>query len=107
MGSRIDNLGDYNKVRLDLQDAHGSKEKLYKLIGDTAVSKETPKLLLKGGALFATLSGIAYLGYKGFCFMKERKQKLENEYALKNEFIETIESDGSQTDEKIDDDSVF
>ena len=33
MSNQIQNLGDYNKVRIDLQKAGGSREKLYQSIG--------------------------------------------------------------------------
>ena len=88
----IENLGDYNVVREALQAAGGSKATLYKRIGDTAVSKATPKLLLIGGAIGF---GIYHFGKKGIGFIKGRKQKIENEPALKKEFAEAIEVETS------------
>lgn len=109
MGNPIKNLGDYNKAREALQAAGGSLETLYKSVGDTAVSKAAPKLLFKGGLIGVGLSGGVYFAYKGICFMKDRKQKLENEPVLKKEFMDTIEAEVSKSDnEEInDDDSVF
>ena len=37
--SRIENLGDYNKARLALQEVGGNLDTLYKQVGDTAVAK--------------------------------------------------------------------
>lgn len=96
MRNPIENLGDYNKVRESLQAAGGCMETLYKSVGDTAVSKAAPKLLLKGGLIGVVLCGIAYFGHKGSCFMKDRKQKIENEPALKKVFIEAIEAESSK-----------
>lgn len=102
MGNPIQNLGDYNIVREALQAAGGNKEILYKSIGDTAVAKAAPKIFLKGGftgsVITALLFGGSYLGYKGYFFLKDRKQKIENEPALKQEFIETFEAELSEKD---------
>ena len=87
MKNPIDNLGDYNKARDALKAAEGSWEILYNSIGDTAVSKAAPKLLFKGGLIGAGLVGFVYVGYKGFCFIKDRKKKMENEPALREEFV--------------------
>ena len=50
-------------------------------VGDTAVFKAVPKILLKGGvigsAITAIVVGLSYLGYKGYHFLKDRKQKLK------------------------------
>jgi len=96
MRNRIENLGDYNRAREAVQAAGGSLEALYKSVGDTAVSKATPKILFKGGVIGVSLLGIAYVGHKGICFMKDRKQKIENEPNLKKEFVETIEVEASK-----------
>lgn len=97
MRNPIENLGDYNKAREDLQAAGGSLETLYKSVGDTAVSKATPRLLLKGGVIGASLVGISFVGYKGICFMRDRKQRIENEPILKKEFVETIKAKASKS----------
>lgn len=91
MRNPIENLGDYNEVREDLQAAGGCKETLYNSIGETAVSKATPKLLLVGGLIATGLISIVHFGNKGIKFIKERKRKIENEPALKKEFFETIQ----------------
>lgn len=98
MRNLIEILGDYNKVREDLQASGGNLDTLYKSVGDTAVSKATPELLLNGGVIGVSLLGIVYFGYKGICFMKDRKQKIENEPGLKKEFVETIEAEASKSD---------
>ena len=100
MRNPIENLGDYNRAREALQASGGSLETLYKNVGDTAVSKATPKLLFKGGVMGASIVGIAYVGYKGICFMKDRKQKIENEPILKKEFVQTIEVELLRSDNK-------
>ena len=96
MGNPIKNLGDYNKAREDLQSVGGCLDSLYKDIGDTAVAKAAPKLLLEGAligaSILAGILGVAYGGYKGYCFLKDRMQKIKNEPALKKVFIETIEA---------------
>jgi hypothetical protein len=92
MGNPINNLGDYNKVRIDLQNAGGSMEKLYKNISDTAVAEAAPGLLLTGGAIVAGVIGIVMLGKKGIVFMKDRIEKIKNVPALKKEFVEMVES---------------
>lgn len=97
MRNPIENLGDYNKAREALQEAGGSLETLYKSVGDTAVSKAAPKLLFKGGVIGAGLLGITYFGYKGICFIKDRKHKIENEPILKKKFVETIEAETSKS----------
>ena len=97
MRNPIGNLGDYNKARDALKAAEGSWEILYNSIGDTAVSKAAPKLLFKGGLIGAGLVGIAYVGFKGVYFIiKDRKKKMENEPALKKEFVEAIEAGSSK-----------
>lgn len=97
MRNLIENLGDYNKAREDLQAAGGSLETLYKSVGDTAVSKAAPKLMFKGGVIGVSLVCISFVGYKGICFMKDRKQRIENEPVLKKEFIETIKAKASKS----------
>jgi len=96
MRNPIENLGDYNKAREALQEVGGSLEILYKNIGDTAVSKAAPKLLFKGGVIGASLLGIVFAGYKGICFIKDRKQ-------LKKEFFEAIEAESSKRNEGLTD----
>lgn len=109
MRNPIKNLGDYNKAREALQEAGGSLETLYKSVGDTAVSKAAPKLLFKGSVIGASLFGIAYVGYKGICFIKDRKHKIENEPVLKKKFVETIEAETpkSENEELNDSDGEF
>lgn len=108
MRSRIENLGDYNKAREAVQATGGSLEALYKRVGDTAVSKATPKILFKGGVIGAAVLSVVYSGYKGVCFLMHRKQKIENEPTLKKEFIEAIQKDASKSNnEKIENDDIL
>ena len=97
MRNPIQNLGDYNIVREALQAVGGSKDILYRKIGDTAVSKAAPKIFrsgaLIGSAITVGLIGTVSLGHKGYCLLKDRKQKIENEPALKKEFDEAIEAE--------------
>ena len=98
MTNPIENFGDYNIVRDDLYAAGGSVDTLYKNVGDTAVYKAAPELILIGGVSVVVLA----IGYKKICkvicFMKDRKQKIENEPCLKKEFVETIEAEASKSD---------
>lgn len=97
MGSRIENLGDYNEVRKQLQAVGGNLDILYKNIEDTAVAKAAPKLMLEGGAIavggLATLGSLIFAGYKGILFIKDRKLKIKNEPALKKKFAETMKDE--------------
>lgn len=96
MRNPIENFGDYNKAREALKAVNGCWETLYKNIGDTAVAKATPKLLLKGGWIGASITagilGVTYGLYKWNCFLKDRRNKIENEPALKQEFADAIEA---------------
>ena len=90
--SRIENLGDYNKARLALQEVSGNLDTLYKQVGDTAVAKAAPSLLLRGGIVGAGICGVVILvGNQTIRFLKARKQLIENEPALKTEFAQTME----------------
>ena len=91
MRNPIQNLGYYNEVREALQAAGGKKEILYKEIGDTAVAKASPKIFIEGGLITAGLICVSFLVHKGYSFMKDRKQKIKNEPALKQEFFRTVE----------------
>ena len=95
--SRIENLGDYNDLRIALQKVGGKKELLYKMIGDAAVAKETPKLLFKGGVIGGTIVAVAggavWAGKKGIDFLKDRKKKIESEPVLKEEFDKMVEAE--------------
>lgn len=90
MSRRIENLGDYNKVRIDLQAANGSISTLYSRIEKTAVVKAAPKLLLIGGAI---TMGLYYAGKKTVTLLKKRKQLIETEPRLKIEFEQALSSD--------------
>lgn len=87
MASRIENLGDYNRVRMDLQLFGGDREALYNCVGDIAVEKAFPKHLLMGAII-----GIA--GMKlfevGVNYWIERKRLLKREPEIKSAFVETI-----------------
>ena len=100
MKNPIGNLGDYGTITKDLKLFNGCKKALYDSIGNTAVAKAAPSLLLKGGFIgagaLAILGGIAFGGYKTICFMRNRKLLIDNEPNLKKEFIETIKVDESE-----------
>lgn len=95
--SRVENLGDYNDVRILLQKFDGDKEKLFKYIGDNAVAKEAPKLLAKGGviggAIILVSAGIVWGGAKSYNYLKDRKKKMEREPLLKEEFNKMIDAE--------------
>lgn len=97
MNNPLDNLGDYNKVRIDLQKAGGNMDKLYKEVGDTAVAKAAPTLLLAGAGLAL---GIVYLGKKGIGFIKDRRSKIKNEASLKETFYQEVEAIADESTEK-------
>ena len=111
MKNPIKNLGDYNTVREDLQSAGGILETLYKNVSDTAVLKAAPKLMFKGGVIATSFLSIGYAGYKGLCFIKNRKQKTNNELVLNEEFLnkdffETINTEVSENDNSEPNDTV-
>lgn len=83
MSTRIENLGDYNKARIALQEAGGSLDKLYDKIGTTAVMKAAPVFMLAG-------AGMLYAGQKCFRFFKKRKEMIKNEPELKKQFAEAV-----------------
>ena len=95
--SRIENLGDYNDLRILLQKFEGDKEKLFKYIGDTAVAKESPKLMIKGGfiggAIVLVGGGIIWVGKKGYNYLKDRRTKIENEPLLREELDKMIDGE--------------
>ncbi len=98
MGRRIENLGDYNKVRIDLQAANGSINTLYSNIGKIAVAKAAPRLLLIGGAI---TMGLFYAGKKAVTSLKKRKQLLEAEPQSKIEFEQALSSDIEESLEEV------
>ena len=89
----LDNLGDYNDVRIDLQKFNGCKDALYKAIGDNAVNQAAPGLLVKGGlggaVIMASLGVVAYFGNKLY---KNRKKAINEEPEIKAAFDEMVES---------------
>ena len=104
MGSRIENLGDYNRVRLDLQAKGGDLNALYDEIRKTAVSEATPKLMLRGGAIASLICGTLFLipkVPKAIRFMKERKEMIKNEPALRKQFVETMQTDSATQDNEV------
>jgi len=97
MEDRINNLGDYNRMREDLQLAGGSIKKLYEQIGETAVAKASPKIFNKGvfaGCLITVgVIAIVYFAYEEYCILKDRKHKTENEPFLESAFLESLEAE--------------
>lgn len=91
MEDRIYNLGDYNKMREDLQLAGGSIKKLYEQIGETAVAKASPKIFNKGfftGCLITVgVYAIVYFANEEYCILKDRKTKLKTNRFWKAPFL--------------------
>ena len=86
MNNRIENLGDYNKARKDLQNAGGNIDILYGKIGAMAVAKAAPVLLVAG-------AGIFYIGQKGVQLFKKRKEMIKSELELKKQFKEVMQTE--------------
>lgn len=86
MSSRIENLGDYNKVRIDLQNAGGDLNVLYGKIGATAVAKAAPALMFAG-------AGILWAGQKGVQLLRKRKELIKHEPELKEQFKEAVDEE--------------
>ena len=93
MGNSLANLGDYNIARDLVKEAGGRWDIVYNNIGKTFVAKAAPKIFLKGGFVGAGVIGLAWVGREASRFWKERKKLIENEPALKKEFIEILESE--------------
>lgn len=98
--SRIENLGDYNDVRILLQKFGGDKEKLFKHIGDVAVAKKSPKLLTRGGiiggSIVLAVGGTIWAGKKGLDYIKDRKAKIKSEPELKEIFNEMVDAEQAE-----------
>ena len=89
----LDNLGDYNDVRIDLQRFNGCKDALYKAIGDNAVNQATPGLLIKGGlGGAAVMAGLGFVAYIGNKLYKNRKNAINEEPIIKTAFDEMVEA---------------
>lgn len=80
MGNPIENLGDYNKMRIDLQARNGDLDALYKDVGDTAVAKVAPYLIVFGLAMGMVISKMG----------NDIIKKIRNEPALKKRFKEEV-----------------
>ena len=93
MSSRIENLGDYNKVRIDLQNTGGDLNVLYGKIGATAVAKAAPALMFAG-------AGILWAGQKGVQLLRKRKELIKHEPELKEQFKEAVQAE-MNNEEKI------
>ena len=93
MGNPLKNLGDYDEVRRDLQEAGGSKDALYQAIKDAGSAEAAPGQIALGAAITAGIIAIGVGVYKVVDgFMKKRKQAIANEPALKKEFADTLET---------------
>lgn len=66
MSNRIENLGDYNKVRIDLQNAGGDLDILYGKIGATAGCKSS------SGVIGCRSWNILYRSKECSVFQKEK-----------------------------------
>ena len=104
MSNPIKNLGDYAEIVKELKPFNGDMNALYKSIGKTAVAKETPKILALGAGLTLAIVGTAYGGYRLVRLLTDRKKKIANEPALKEEFAKGIEAEiAAAIDEESDD----
>jgi len=96
MRNPIENLGDYNEVRKLLQAAGGCMEALFKNVGDDAIAKAAPKIMMQGvgigAGIITGVAALAYGGHKWFSYRKDRKQKLKDEPALKKKFFYKVEN---------------
>lgn len=112
MANRLDNLGDYNVVRNDLQAHGGDVESLYKEIGDTAVAKERPAIKregqLEGFGYAAIFFGGLYVckkGYDRFKRWRNDRRLIKSEPELKEKFVEVAqkasESENTVTNEEM------
>lgn len=104
--SRIDNLGDYNEVRKDLQKYNGNKKKLYDDIGKIAVAKEKTKIEKERDKEWVMGIAIVLFVYegikKGFNKYKERKTEkklLEREQCTKQRFEQLCDDALKETEE--------
>lgn len=92
MSNQIQNLGDYNKVRIGLQKAGGSREKLYQSIGKAEVEKaisvwkEKTLLVAALGGVIGMIVGIRY------CRKNEVKESEAQNSCIKK-FQEVIEEE--------------
>ena len=92
MGWPLDNLGDYNDVRMDLQAFNGCKDALYKAIGDNAIAKAAPSLLVKGGLVGgAVVAGLSLTAYVANKLYKNKKKAIQEEPTLKAAFEEMVD----------------
>lgn len=92
MRNPIENLGDYNDVRIDLQEAGGSKDALYQAIKDAGATEAAPRNMALGAFLMACGLAIYKGGKLMFGYLKKRKQVIENELALKTKFSDMLET---------------
>jgi len=90
--SRIENLGDYNKVREELQAVGDNLSALYKKVGDIAVAQNAPKLRLQGVMLTLAGEGILGIGGWGIHQIKKRKKLLAEEAELRKKFTSTVKA---------------
>lgn len=86
-----DNLGDYSKVVEDLKNFGGDILKLYEHIGDTAVEKKRPYIMMEGGVIVLAIAGSIKLCKLCYDSYKKRKSLIKNEPALKEKFVREMQ----------------
>ena len=93
---RVENLKDYNKVRIMLQEMDGNLDALIEKIEDDAVKKAAPKLRREGdirtGAVIAAIAVIGVVGKKCYDSYKAHKEAIENEPVINAEVKEAIQA---------------
>ena len=87
MANRIENLGDYNQMRMDLQLFGGDLDALYNCVGEIFVEKAKPKHFLMGAVL--GIAGIKLLE-TGKKYLIERRKLLRKEPEIKKAFTEVV-----------------
>lgn len=89
--SRIENLGDYNTVRIMIQKKNGNLPALIKEYKDIGAHEALPKQLGIGALIGASiLLGGQYAAKKAAKYVKKHKQeKIEREKVLKED-LETV-----------------
>lgn len=91
MSYPLDNLGDYNVARMDLENFGGKLADLYDHVGKTAVEKERPYIMMHGGLIVLGIIGAAKLCKHAYDSYQKRRTLIKNESALKKEFVHKMQ----------------
>lgn len=93
---REENFGDYNDVRIDLQNAGGNKEALYNQIKQQGAREKAPQHRCEGGAIAIVVVGVVILTQRIVSWRKKRKQLAKADAVLKQQFMEATELESNQ-----------